>query len=122
MKIIINPKQTMNFNSEIKEVESSKTKLVFVKVPDALRDLKVHNDKSELSGFLVDKTSFIDWFSPKLPEGNYQFFGYSHSLMEEDIETLFSSWSEFYRVCDTNEIYYSFSEYTGKWAVLIPII
>ena len=112
----------MNFKSVIKEATSSKTKMVFVKVPNSVKGLTVDNDRNKLSGTARTKTGLADWFSPKFPEGKYQFVGYSHRLTEEDIETLLSSWKEFFNIGESHEIYFSLSAYTGKWAVLIPIV
>jgi hypothetical protein len=111
----------MEFNSTIKEASSSKSKLVFVKVPDGLEDLTVDNIRCELSGNLRNKTGFIDWVSPKIPKKNLKFIGYSHELSEEEIESIFASRQEFYQLCSYHVILYNFSAYTGKWAVLAVI-
>jgi hypothetical protein len=108
----------MEFKTEIKRASSSKAKLVFVKVPDAIKDLTVDNTRNELSGNLSTKTGFVDWFSPKLPDQRLSFVGYSHRLTDEEIESIFSSRAEFYQMCNYHEILYNYSAYTGKWAVL----
>ena len=108
----------MEFKTEIKKASSSKTELVFVKVPDALEYLTVDNTRNEVAGSLSTKTGFIDWFSPKLPDQRLVFVGYSHKLTDEEIESIFSSRAEFYQMCNYHEILYNYSAYTGKWAVL----
>ena len=108
----------MDFKSEIKKTSSSKAKLVFVKVPDAVEDLTVDNTRNELSGNLSTQTGFVDWFSPKLPDKRLIFIGYSHKLTDAEIESIFSSRAEFYQMCNYHEILYNYSAYTGKWAVL----
>lgn len=108
----------MDFKSEIKKVQSSKAELIFVKVPDALEDLTVDNIRNQLTGNLSTKIGFVDWFSPKLPNKKLSFIGYSHRLSDEEIECIFSSRTEFYRICNQHDIYYNYSAYTGKWAVL----
>jgi hypothetical protein len=108
----------MEFKTEIKKASSSKAKLVFVKVPDAIEDLTVDNTRNELSGNLSTKTGFVDWFSQKIPDQILSFVGYSHKLKDEEIESIFSSRAEFYEMCNRHEILYNYSAYTGKWAVL----
>lgn len=108
----------MNFKSEIKKASSSKAKLVFVKVPDALEDLIIDNTRNEIAGNLSTKNGFVDWFSPKLPNQRLSFVGYSHKLTDEEIESIFSSRAEFYQMCNHHGILYNYSAYTGKWAVL----
>ena len=90
----------MKFKSEIKKASSSKAILVFVKVPDALEDLSVDNTRNEIAGNLSTKTGFVDWFSPKLPDQRLSFVGYSHKLTDDEIESIFSSRAEFYKMCN----------------------
>ncbi len=107
----------MNFKIEIKEASSSKSKLVFVKVPDGLQDLLVDNTQNKLSGRMAAGTSMIDWISPKIP-ARCKFIGYSHQLTDDEIDGIFSSRAEFYKICNYHQILYNYSAYTGKWAVL----
>lgn len=102
------------FKSEIKKTSSSKSKLVFVKVPDGLKDVNVDNRDNVIRGKLPEGL----WESNKIPSGLYVFNGFSHELTEEKINELFSSRSEFYQMCNYHEILYNYSAYTGKWAVL----
>jgi len=108
----------MDYKIEIKEASSSKTKLVFVKVPDNLEDLTVDNFRHELSGNLPTKTGTNDWFSPKLPKPDCKFIGYSHKLTDSEIESIFSSRAEFYQCLNYHEVFYNYSKFSGKWAVL----
>lgn len=102
------------FIEEIKQASSSKYKIVFVKVPDGLTDINVDNRDNVVRGHLFDEI----WTSKKIPQSLYVFNGYSHELTEEKIEELFSSRSEFYKMCNYHDILYNYSAYTGKWAVL----
>lgn len=106
------------FKSIVKEASSALTRLVFVKVPDSLRDLIVNNEKQFVTGTLATIDGAVRWTSPELPMGVYVFNGYSHRLTEEKINELFASRAEFYQMCGYHDIYYNYSAYTGKWAVL----
>lgn len=107
----------MNFKKEIKIALSSKATLVFVKVPDCVDEIAINKNTNKLSGWLICENS-VNWFSKKLPFKNLNFIGFSHNLTDDQISTLFSSRDEFYKICNDNEIYYNYSAYTGKWAVL----
>jgi hypothetical protein len=102
------------FKTEIKKASSSKSKLVFVKVPDGLTDISVDNRDNVVKGHLLNEI----WTSNKIPQSLYGFKGFSHELTEEKIQELFSSRAEFYQMCNHHEILYNYSAYTGKWAVL----
>lgn len=108
----------MDFKVEIKKVASSKAKLTFVKVSDFLTDLTVEDNR--IVGLIRTKEGHEKWQSPEIAKADKQlsFIGYSHALTDEQIETLFSSRVEFYRICSNHDIYYNYSAYTGKWAVL----
>lgn len=104
----------MKFKTQIKQASSSKSKLVFVKVPDGITDISVDNRDNVIRGHLFDEI----WTSEKIPQSLYIFNGYSHELTEEKINELFSSRAEFYQMCSCHEILYNYSAWTGKWAVL----
>ena len=106
------------FKITIKKVTTAKAKLTFVKVPDSLSNLKVEDN--HIVGLIQTKEGHENWQSPKIKTSDKElsFVGYSHRLTNEQVETLFSSWSEFYRICSNREIYYNYSAWTGKWAVL----
>lgn len=107
----------MKFKSEIKKVLSSKAKLVFVKMPDATKDLTVDNTLNNLRGKLYNE----NWGSKKMPYKRLVFIDYSHKITESEMKNIFSSWEEFYEICNKYKIFYNFSNYTGKWAVLKKI-
>ena len=108
----------MEFKTEIKKASSSKSNLVFVKVPDSLNDLNVNNTLNELTGTIATMDGTERWTSKKIPNQFCKFIGYSHKLTDEEIDSVFSSRAEFYQMCTHHEIFYNYSAYTGKWAVL----
>lgn len=108
----------LKFKTEIKKASSSKSILVFVKVPDSLNNLNVNNTSNELTGTIATMDGTERWTSEKIPNQFCKFIGYSHKLTDEEIESIFSSRVEFYQMCNYHEILYNYSAYTGKWAVL----
>ena len=102
------------FKTEIKQAASSNYKLLFVKVPDSLQEIIVDCRDCVVKG----KFNGNIWTSDKIPQSIYLFEGYSHNLSEEKIRKLFASRSEFYQMCNYHEIFYNYSAFTGKWAVL----
>ncbi len=103
---------------EIKRVASSKAKLVFVKIPNNVEDLSVDNYRKILVGNLVKQSSITDWFSPIVSDKEFKFIGYSHNLSVDKILSNFASWEEFYQICNYHEIFYNYSAFTGKWAIV----
>lgn len=104
----------------IKEASSSLAKLVFVKIPDnailekvevdkiIYKYRKYHNDKWEYFPVSIPKTFF-----------KYKFVGYSHNLTDKEILEHFKNEKEYYNILSNNDILYNYSEWTGKWAVLV---
>lgn len=114
----LNNNKMSKFKTEIKKATSSKSKLVFVKVPDSLNDLSVNNTSNEVTGTIATMGGTERWTSEKIPNKYCKFIGYSHKLTDEEIESIFSSRAEFYQMCNHHEILYNYSAYNGKWAVL----
>jgi hypothetical protein len=108
------------FTTEVIKASSSRAELVFIKVPDSLNDLAVNNTSNSVTGTIATMGGTERWtFKNISPNKFLKFIGYSHKLSEEDIEEVFSSRDEFYKMCKHHEILYNYSAYTGKWAVFV---
>lgn len=103
------------YELEIKEASSSISELVFIKIPDHAQIQSWYNG---IFKYYSKDGGYEEVEIPKSEKG-YSLLGYSHNLTQETIKQHFTSENEFYSLLSYHEIFYNYSQWTGKWVVLV---